>query len=490
MALAIGARIGPYEITARLGAGGMGEVYRAKDSNLERDVAIKILPDTFAQDQQRIARFEREAKVLASLNHPNIASVHGLETVGSFRALVMELVDGETLAERIFREPIPVDEGLRIARQIAEALEAAHERGIIHRDLKPANVMVRPDATVKVLDFGLAKAVEPPGSTDSDPSVLRTLTSPTALTRAGMLLGTAAYMSPEQAKGRIADRRSDMWAFGCVLYEMLTGKRPFEGEDVAETIANVLKAQPDWQLLPPDTPRSLQRVLERSLEKDAKRRLDSAAVARLDVEEALAQPAAMSADIRSRRQFNRWRAAAWVGVTAVLALATVAVGLWVAREQPALPSTPITRFAITLPAAQSLWFSNNDRDLSMSADGTRFVYTAGAQAQLMVQELDRLEAVPLGGIVNARGPFFSPDTRWIGFFDRLDEAQGASSATVVQRSTLRRVSTSGGRPMIVSSLSGASRGATWGPDDSIVFRPAIRRPDSCACPPPAASPKC
>jgi serine/threonine protein kinase len=255
MPLGSGARIGPYEIQSAIGAGGMGEVYRARDTRLDRDVAIKVLPDAFATDPERLARFEREAKTLASLNHPNIATIHGIEESGGVRGLVMELVDGETLADRISRGAIPVDEALAIAKQIAEALEAAHEQGIIHRDLKPANIKVRDDGMVKVLDFGLAKLAESAGSGQQAAGSLPvtmspTITSPALMTGVGVLLGTAAYMAPEQAKGRAADKRSDIWAFGCVLYEMLTGKRPFEAEDAADTLAFVMARDPDWSLLP------------------------------------------------------------------------------------------------------------------------------------------------------------------------------------------------------------------------------------------------
>src|SRR5258706_5851392 len=247
MHLSAGTRLGPYEILSALGAGGMGEVYRARDTKLDRAVAIKILPEAFAADTERIARFQREAKTLASLNHLNIAHIHGLEESSGVRALVMELVEGEDLAQRIARGAIPVAEALPIAKQMADALEAAHEQGIIHRDLKPANIKVRPDGTVKVLDFGLAKAMEPPASS---PNVSQspTITTP-AMTQAGMILGTAAYMSPEQAKGRAADKRSDVWAFGCVLYEMLTGRRAFEGDDVSDTLAAGPPREPDWDAL-------------------------------------------------------------------------------------------------------------------------------------------------------------------------------------------------------------------------------------------------
>src|SRR4029450_5699872 len=265
----------------------MGEVYRARDVRLKRDVAIKVLPEAFSTEPSRLARFQREAEVLASLNHPHIAHIHGVEESGNVRALIMEFVEGEDLAQRIGRGPIALDEALPIARQIAEALEAAHEQGIIHRDLKPTNIKVRPEGTVKVLDFGLAKAMEPAGVASPSVSQSPTITTP-AMTQAGMLLGTAAYMSPEQARGQPADTRADIWAFGCVLYEMLTGQRAFDGQGVSETLARVIEREPDWDALPARPPAPIRRLLRRCLQKDRKRRLDSAAAARFDIEEAMA----------------------------------------------------------------------------------------------------------------------------------------------------------------------------------------------------------
>src|SRR5271154_687042 len=277
-------RLGSYEILTPIGAGGMGEVYRARDSKLGRDVALKVLPDAFARDADRIARFQREAKVLASLNHSNIATIHGLEDSGKTHALVMELVEGPTLADRIMLGPIPMDEALQIARQICEALEYAHERGIVHRDLKPANIKVTNDDAVKVLDFGLAKAIE------GDAASIDISTSPTIsrmATLAGVLLGTAAYMSPEQAKGKSVDRRADIWAFGCVLYEMLTGKMAFRGETVTDTLAAVIKEEPDWSQLPSNTPVRVRVLLQRCLQKDPKQRLRDIGDARISLEEVL-----------------------------------------------------------------------------------------------------------------------------------------------------------------------------------------------------------
>ena len=278
MPFSSGARLGPYEILGPLGAGGMGEVYRARDTKLNRDVALKMLPEAYAGDIDRLARLEREALLLASLNHPNIAIVHGLEEAGGIRALVMELVDGPTLAERIVQGPIPLDDTLAIARQIADALQAAHDLGVIHRDLKPANIKVRRDSTVKVLDFGLAKML------DAQPASGSLSNSPTMMaSMPGLLLGTAAYMSPEQAKGQDADRRADVWAFGCVLFEMLTGQTVFEGGTSSEVLAGVLKSEPDWQRLPAGTPEAIRRLLRRCLQKDRKLRLHDMADARIEI---------------------------------------------------------------------------------------------------------------------------------------------------------------------------------------------------------------
>jgi serine/threonine protein kinase len=282
--LPAGSRIGPYELIEVIGAGGMGIVYRARDLKLQRDVALKVLPDAVALDPERVARFRREATVLASLNHPNIAAIYGFEDSSNVHALVLELVDGPTLADRIAQGPIPIEEALPVARQIAEALEAAHEQGIIHRDLKPANIKLRPDGTVKVLDFGLAKALEPAGTGSAAAASLSpTITSPAIVSGVGVMLGTAAYMSPEQARGKPADKRSDIWAFGCVLYEMLIGARAFPGEDISETLAAVIKSDANFGLLPASTPDAIRRLLRRCLAKNPKNRLSDAAVARIEI---------------------------------------------------------------------------------------------------------------------------------------------------------------------------------------------------------------
>lgn len=321
MTLASGTKLGPYEIRSPLGAGGMGEVYRSCDTRLGRDVALKVLPEAFAADTERMARFEREAKVLASLNHPNIASVYGLEESDHRRALVMELVEGPTLAERIALGAIPVDEALPIAKQVCEGLEYAHERGVVHRDLKPANVKLTPEGQVKILDFGLAKALDAVDATASDPSSSPTLTR--MATHVGIILGTAAYMSPEQAKGKAADRRADVWAFGCLLYEMLTGKHAFDGETVSETLACVIKDEPDWSALPPAVPPRIRGLLKRCLTKDVKQRLQAIGDARIAIEEV--QNGVDAADgiptLADAGRVSLWsRAVPWT-IAAILALA-------------------------------------------------------------------------------------------------------------------------------------------------------------------------
>jgi len=452
MALSAGTHLGPYEVLSALGVGGMGEVYRARDTKLNRDVAIKVLLPAVANDPERLARFSREAQVLASLNHPNIAQIHGLEDSGGVRALVMELVEGPTLADRIAEGAIPVDEALAIARQIAEALEAAHDQGIIHRDLKPANIKVREDGTVKVLDFGLAKGLNPAAASSA-----AAMNSPTVTlhgTQAGMILGTAAYMSPEQATGKVVDTRSDLWAFGVVLLEMLSGRPVFTGETVSHLLAAVLKTEPDWTALPAETPAPIRKLLRRCLEKDRRRRLDSAAAARLEIDDALASPAAETAApaaAPSRRVTPVAIALALAGVALITALMVWAV------MRPAAPA-PVraARFAIVPPPAQALLISGADRDLALSPDGTYLVYSGGARAQLMVRALDQLDTRPLAGLTNARAPFLSPDGRWIGFFT------GVSG-------DLKKASITGGPPISLCRIAGSSRGASWVPDDTIVF---------------------
>ena len=343
MALAAGDRLGVYEVRDLIGAGGMGEVYRGHDTKLNRSVALKILPDAFARDPDRLARFKREAQVLASLSHTNIGSIFGFEETDTVHALVLELIEGPTLADRLGQGPLALDEAMPMARQIADALDAAHAQGIVHRDLKPANIKIRPDGTVKVLDFGLAKAVagEPSSASVTQPP---TITSP-ALTQLGVILGTAAYMSPEQARGRPADKRSDIWAFGAVLYEMLTGKRAFEGDDISYTLANILKSEPDWGALPPDTPLSIRRVLRRCLEKDPRRRTHDIADARLDLDEQDA--AAAVTPLPAKPRFVKVERMVWALLVAILG-GVIAYG--VLREPPA---PQVVRFRSNLPKVAS-----------------------------------------------------------------------------------------------------------------------------------------
>ena len=350
--LSAGMTLGPYEIVAPLGAGGMGEVYRATDTKLKRQVALKVLPAALTADHDRLVRFQREAEVLASLNHPHIAAIYGLEDADGVRALVMELVEGPTLADRIAQGAIPFDEALPMAKQIAEALEAAHEQGIIHRDLKPANIKVRPDGTVKVLDFGLAKAMDPTGASSVNATMSPTLSM--HATQAGIILGTAAYMSPEQAVGKPVDKRADLWAFGVVLLEMLTGKPVFTGETVSHVLASVLKTEPDWTALPSETPASIRRLLRRCLEKDRKRRLADAADAQLEIDDLLsgrAEPTTAVATISPAVPLWR-RALPWALLGSALVALAAVLALW-APWRTAPPANPV-RLEATIGVDASL----------------------------------------------------------------------------------------------------------------------------------------
>jgi serine/threonine protein kinase len=462
MPFPVGTRIGPFEIVAPLGAGGMGEVFRARDTKLGRDVALKILPAVFASDPDRLMRFAREAKTLAALNHPHIAQVYGLEDVsadtasGGSRALVMELVEGQDLSARIERGPLPVDEALHIARQIADALEAAHEHGIIHRDLKPANIKLKADGTVKVLDFGLAKALDPAGES-MEQANSPTLTSP-ALTMRGVILGTAAYMAPEQAKGKAVDRRADMWAFGCVLYEMLAGRRAFEGEDTTDTIAAVVTRDPDWTRLPSSTPDSVRRLLRRCLTKPVRERLRSMGDAALEIAEAtrpndistsgpVRQPLKPFVGVRS------WRSAV---AASVVLLSVAAIGWFLGRRQTTATATPLSAVRLSLVPSESdaISVSGNDRDLAISPDGKRVAYVGGHGTALVVRDLDRNEAVRIPGVGLPHNPFFSPDGTWVGFADGL--------------SAIKRVSARGGPVETVCRITQPSVQGSWH-GDTIVF---------------------
>jgi serine/threonine protein kinase len=455
LALAPGARLGPYEVAAQIGVGGMGEVYRATDTNLKRSVAMKVLPASLAGDAERLARFQREAEVLAALNHPHIAAIYGLEKSDGMFALVMELVEGPTLADRIATGAIPIDEALPIARQIAEALEAAHEQGIIHRDLKPANIKVRSDGTVKVLDFGLAKAMEPPAGSSPSVSMSPTITTPAMMTGVGMILGTAAYMSPEQAKGRAADRRSDVWAFGCVLYEMLTGKHAFEGEDVSDTLAAVLRGEPGWAALPAEVSPGIRILLKRCLERDHKKRIADISTARFVIDEpAIVAPAAGTAAAPvTLPPTPIWRRAIPFLVPAILAGALVGGVTWNLRPS----STPltITRFPLTLAAGQE--FTNTGRQLvAISPDGTQIAYVANRR--LYLRSMSETEAGLIQGSDDPQGvtnPTFSPDGRSIAFASSTDRA-------------VKRIAVSGGVAVTICPLTSPSLGLSWG-YDGIVF---------------------
>jgi serine/threonine protein kinase len=333
-----GRRLGVFEMQGLLGVGGMGEVYRAQDTRLGRAVAIKILPRAFRDNYNRLARFEREARVLASLNHPHIGAIYGVEDAEGVSALVMELVEGEDLAARLSHGALPVDEALRIATQIAEALEAAHEQGVVHRDLKPANIKVRPDGTVKVLDFGLAKALDSNGSARFSPAASPTIAAYT--TQAGLLVGTAAYMPPEQAKGKSVDKRADLWSFGGVLFEMLSGRQPFEGETISDVLAKVIEREPDWTALPSTTPPAIHKLLRRCLEKDPKRRIDSAAVARLEIEDAMSAPASsvFASEVNRRQVWPLWALAS----SAALAATAGAIAMWIVMRPAPAPAAAVS----------------------------------------------------------------------------------------------------------------------------------------------------
>jgi serine/threonine-protein kinase len=416
-ALAAGHTLAHYRVTAAIGAGGMGEVYRATDTKLGREVAIKVLPAEVALDKERLARFEREAKLLASLNHPNIAHVYGFESAtlpdgSTAHFLAMELVPGEDLAERLKRGPIPVDEALAFARQIAEALGEAHEKGIVHRDLEPANIKLTPDGKVKVLDFGLAKAFSGDAASGSSADLSQSPTLAHTGTQAGLILGTAAYMSPEQARGRAVDKRADIWAFGVVLYEMLTARRPFGGETVSEILAAVIKDEPEWKALPAGLPAAVAGVLRRCLVKEPARRLHDIADARLLLEDASLEPGAPRPTPAAA---PRWReATAWL-----LAVAGIGAAAALAWKRPApQPVEPLTHFAVSLPSDQLMAFVDVPT-LALSPDGRKLAFTvsgAAGQTMIHVRAFDQPEARPLPGTEGGSCPFFSPDGGSIGFF--------------------------------------------------------------------------
>ncbi len=442
MGLTSGSRFGVYDVTAQIGEGGMGRVYRATDTRLKRQVAIKTLPPSLAADPDRLARFQREAEVLASLNHPNIAAIYGLEQIDGTTALVMELVEGADLSQQIARGAIPIDEAVPIAKQIAEALEAAHEQGIIHRDLKPANIKIRADGTVKVLDFGLAKAMDPVAASSVDAMHSPTLTM--RATQMGVILGTAAYMAPEQARGRAVDRRADIWAFGVVLYEMLTGKMLFNAEDVSDTLAAVLTRDVDLSALPGGVPPRLRALVRDCLVRDPRQRLRDIGDARLALEGA-------SADAPTERQ--RRRPVLWPFAVAVAASLAVAAVAWWGRPYPALRTT--TRFTIPLPPGQELTSYP-----AITPDGRTIAYVAqqgSDDARLYLRDLDAFEARAVDGSSGAKQPFFSPDGKWIAFF-----AQGQ----------LLKAEVSGGAPVRLADAA-YPFGGTWTDGDAIVFTTSL-----------------
>jgi len=445
--LSAGSKIGSYEVVSPLGAGGMGEVYRARDSKLGRQVALKILPEAFARDPDRMARFEREARVLASLNHTHIATIFGVEDSGSSRALVMELVEGPTLADRLRSGPIPMAEALPIARQICDALEYAHEHGVIHRDLKPANIKFTADDSTKVLDFGLAKALE------GDPASVDIATSPTMsrmATMAGILLGTAAYMSPEQAKAKSVDRRADIWAFGCVLYEMLSGTMAFHGETVTDTLAAVIKEEPDWSLLPAGTPVRVRVLLQRCLQKDPKQRLQAIGDARIALDEVLSgapDPIAGAAAAAERKSWKEWLS--W-GVAAVAIVLAAVLAFLQFRKAPA-PAAPVMRFEIALPDKVT-----STGGIAISPDGRELAFIARSPdglSRVWVRPLDAVVSHPLDGTENASDVFWSPDSRFIGF-----AGPGA----------LKKIEASGGPALTLCAISSYLGGA-WNANDAVIY---------------------
>ncbi|MCZ6878396.1 MAG: protein kinase, partial [Acidobacteria bacterium] len=450
--------ISHYKILEKIGQGGMGEVYRAEDTTLDREVAIKVLPEQFTQDPQRLARFEREAKLLASLNHPNIASIHSFEHADDVHFLVLELVPGETLAERIAKGPLPVEEALEICRQIAEGVEAAHEKGVIHRDLKPANVKVTPEGKVKILDFGLAKAFE-----DEVPAadISQSPTMSEEMTRAGVILGTAAYMSPEQAKGKPVDKRADVFAFGSVLYELLTGKRAFEGETITETLAAVLKSEPDWKRLPADTPWRIKELLEDSLQKNPHERPHDISHARIQVKKALKEPVTALPMNVLQPQPALWKRGSTWSLTG-LAILMAGLILWNLRTTAPATSTstpPVVRSLVALP--DDLRMADLTKGVVvLSPDGTHLAYAAvrDGTTMLFLRAMDQLEAQPIPGTENGTFPFFSPDGQWLGFFA---DAQ------------LKKVLVSGGAPVILSDVASAYASASWGAAETIVIKPFV-----------------
>ena len=459
MTLGPGTRLGTYEIIGPIGAGGMGEVYRARDAKLQRDVAIKVLPELVASDTERVQRFEREAQTLAALNHPNIAQVHGV--IESPPALIMELVEGPELTACIGTHGMPLDEALPVARQIAEALEAAHERGIVHRDLKPANIKVRADGAVKVLDFGLAKALGSGPGSAGDPMNSPTITSPAAMTRMGVILGTAAYMAPEQARGKAIDRGADLWAFGAVLFEMLTGKKAFTGETVTDVLAAIVTREPDWAALPKDTPAPIIRLLRRCLERDRRRRLSDAAEARFQIEEVLNGDTGTTAAAPGLAADRSRRLPSWLpwGLFALACLALGALGFSLPRQQP-----PVARYNLDTPP-RTLVSSALRPAVAISPDGNAVVFVGSAAGvdRLFLRRIEDFDAAEIPGTQGASNPVFSPDGGWVAFF--------------VNGSKLMKVSLAGGPPVQLDEGADPAtqvsdpRGLSWSDGARIVYTP-------------------
>jgi serine/threonine protein kinase len=443
VSLEIGSQLGSCEIMALLGKGGMGEVYRARDSKLKRDVAIKILSDEFSRDPDRLRRFQREAEALASLNHPNIAAIYDLQETRSARYLILELVEGQTLADRIARGPLKLDEDLTIAKCICEALQAAHEKGIIHRDVKPANIKITPEGITKVLDFGLAKVPEP------ERFGLESSNSPTMLTAMrGFVFGTPAYMSPEQACGKDTDRTSDIWAFGCVFYEMLTGHRVFEGESAAEILSGIFKADPDWRRLAPGTPESIRRLLRRCLQKEPKQRLQDIGDARPEIEEAQS-PALMDGSV-AQANSGRWKRVTWVAALALLVFIGGLASAVTLLHHSANDASRI-RYLISLPEKSTFSLSDEVRwhNLSISPNGRNLAFIAVSEGRqlLWLRPADSLSARALPGTDGAFSPVWSPDSRWLAFF-----AEGK----------LKKIDPSGGPPEVLCDLPDGTFVGTWG----------------------------
>ena len=441
----VGRVIASYRVEGFVGAGGMGEVYRARDTKLGRDVAIKILPRELVGDADRLARFEREARILAALNHPNIATIHGIEESDGLRALVLELIAGETLSDRLRRRALPLADALAIARQIAEALDAAHEKGIVHRDLKPANVMISESGLVKVLDFGIA-AIRLGPSTEPVPEAQADATI------AGAIRGTAPYMSPEQARGAPVDKRTDIWAFGCVLYEMLAGRSAFARDTTSDTLAAILEREPDWSALASTTPGAVVRLLRRCLEKDPRKRLRDIGDALAEIDE-IRSGAPSPGDVeRGATGSTRWK----VATAAAIVLAGIAAASTWMLSSRGLPAVAPIRTSITLPTDVELDTTATSHAFAMSADGRRLAYvgSAGGRKRLYVRGLDEFEAKVVDGTDGARYPFFSPDGKWIAFFTNRQ---------------LKRVSVAGGAPITVCEIATVGRGGSWGPDGNIVF---------------------